>query len=49
VFQEEVDDFVKEHASEFAVLCMDGARSILVWVGDVQTMALKWFGKTKIG
>eukprot|EP00435_Cladocopium_sp_Y103_P025563 s1611_g6.t1 len=51
VFQEEVDDFVKEHASEFAVLCMDGSYP-LHWnqlhkeykeLFDQQLEAILWF------
>eukprot|EP00438_Fugacium_kawagutii_P003070 Skav220254 [mRNA] locus=scaffold1696:188568:193687:+ [translate_table: standard] len=51
VFQEEVDDFVKEHASQFAVLCMDGSYP-LHWsqlheqykeLFDQQLEAILWF------
>lgn len=51
VFQEEVDDFVKEHASEFAVLCMDGSYPVH-WnqlhqeykeLFDRQLEAILWF------
>ncbi|CAK9072080.1 unnamed protein product [Durusdinium trenchii] len=51
VFQEEVDDFVKEHASQFAVLCMDGSYP-LHWTQlhkdykelfDQQLEAILWF------